>query len=69
MGGTWSYSTDRKTETITKAKASYIYNKPLDAMIKNLDPTVFFRAKKQFIINRTHIADITVWFDSRLRLR
>ena len=63
------YSTDRKTEIITKAESSYIYNKPLDAMIKNLDPTVFFRANKQFIINRNHITDITVWFDSRLRLR
>ena len=38
-------------------------------MIKNLDPTVFFRANKQFIINRNQITDITVWFDSRLRLR
>ena len=38
-------------------------------MIKNLDPTLFFRANKQFIINRNHIADITVWFDNRLRLR
>ena len=63
------YSTDRKTEIITKDEASYIYNKPLDAMIKNLDPTIFFRANKQFIINRNQIADITVWFDSRLRLR
>ena len=63
------YSTDRKTEIITTAGASYIYNKPLDAMIRNLDPTVFFRANKQFIINRNQIADITVWFDSRLRLR
>ena len=63
------YSTDRKTEIITTAEATYTYNKPLDTMIKNLDPTVFFRANKQFIINRNHIADITVWFDSRLRLR
>ena len=63
------YSTDRKTEIITTAETSYIHNKPLDTMIKNLDPTLFFRANKQFIINRNHIADITVWFDSRLRLR
>ena len=38
-------------------------------MIKNLDPMVFFRANKQFIINRNQIADITVWFDNRLRVR
>ena len=63
------YSTDRKTEIITKAEASYTYNKPLDAVIRNLDPTVFFRANKQFIVNRNQIADITVWYDSRLRLR
>ena len=63
------YSTDRKTEIITTAEATYIYNQPLDSIIKNLDPTVFFRANKQFIINRNHVVDITVWFDSRLRLR
>ena len=63
------YSTDRKTEIITTAGATYIYNQPLDSIIKNLDPTVFFRANKQYIINRDQIADITVWFDSRLRLR
>ena len=63
------YSTDRKTEIITTSEATYTYNKPLDTMIKNLDPTVSFRANKQFIINRNQIADITVWFDNRLRLR
>ena len=63
------YSTDRKTEIITTVEETYAYNKPLDSIIRNLDPTVFFRANKQFIINRNQIADITVWFDSRLRLR
>ena len=63
------YSTDRKTEIITTSEVTYTYNKPLDAIIKNLNPTLFFRANKQFIINRNHITDITVWFDSRLRLR
>ena len=63
------YSTDRKTEIITTVEETYAYNKPLDSIIRNLDPTVFFRANKQFIINRNQIAEITVWFDSRLRLR
>ena len=63
------YSTDRKTEIITTVGETYAYNKPLDSIIRNPDPTVFFRANKQFIINRNQIADITVWFDSRLRLR
>ena len=63
------YSTDRKTEIITTGGQTYTYNKPLDTMIRNLDPMVFFRANKQFIINRNQIADITVWFDNRLRLR
>ena len=63
------YSTDHKTEIITTVEETYAYNKPLDSIIRNLDPTVFFRANKQFIINRNQIAEITVWFDSRLRLR
>ena len=63
------YSTDRKTVIITTGGQTYTYNKPLDTMIKNLNPTVFFRANKQFIINRNQIADITVWFDGRLRLQ
>ena len=63
------YSTDGKTEIFTTGGKTFIYNKPLDSIIRNLDPTVFFRANKQFIINRNHITDITVWFDSRLRVR
>ena len=31
-----------------------------------LDPAFFFRANKQFIINKTSVKDITIWFDSRL---
>ena len=63
------YSTDRKTEIITTSGKPYICTKSLESLMNVLNPSAFFRANKQFIINRNQIADITVWFDSRLRLR
>ena len=31
-----------------------------------LDPELFFRANRQYIISRTAIKDIDIWFNSRL---
>lgn len=40
----------------------------LDDLSGMLDPDVFFRANRQFIIARTAIKDIDFWFNSRLSL-
>ena len=63
------YCTERKTDIITKASKSLRYNRPLDAIMAELDPAKFIRANKQFIISRDAVDDITIWFDSRLRVR
>lgn len=63
------YCTDRKTDIITNDGKSIRYNRPLDAIMSDLNPTKFIRANKQFIISRDAVADITVWFDNRLRVR
>ena len=63
------YCTERKTDIITKDSKSLRYNRPLDAIMAELDPAKFIRANKQFIISRDAVADITVWFDNRLRVR
>lgn len=44
------------------------FDKALDAMMSHLSPEDFFRANRQFIISREAIADISVWFGSRLSL-
>lgn len=63
------YCTDRKTDIITCDGQSIRYNRPLDAIMAELDPAKFIRANKQFIISHDAVADITVWFDNRLRIR
>ena len=63
------YCTERKTDIITKDSKSLRYNRPLDAIMGELDPAKFIRANKQFIISHDAVDDITIWFDSRLRVR
>jgi DNA-binding LytR/AlgR family response regulator len=45
---------------------SYIFDYTLDELADLLDPEVFFRANRQFIISRAAIKDIDIWFNSRL---
>lgn len=45
---------------------SYIFDYTLDELAELLDPEVFFRANRQFIISRGAIKDIDIWFNSRL---
>ena len=45
---------------------SYIFDYTLDELEEMLDPDLFFRANRQYIISRTAISDIDLWFNSRL---
>ena len=60
------YTTDKATTIFLKNGASYPYAKTLEQIYISLNPTLFFRANKQFIIARESVKKITVWFDSRL---
>ena len=60
------YTTDKATTIFLKNGASYPYAKTLEQIYVSLNPTLFFRANKQFIIARESVIKITIWFDSRL---
>jgi DNA-binding LytR/AlgR family response regulator len=60
------YSTERNTTICLNSGEQYAYNKSLDAILSTLDPHQFFRANKQFVINRNSVKNISVWYDSRL---
>ena len=45
---------------------SYYLNQSLDDLMVQLDPEVFFRANRQFIIARNAVKDMTVWFGNKL---
>lgn len=52
-----AFSTDGK---------SYNFDYTLDELSELLDPQLFFRANRQYIISKASIKDIDIWFNSRL---
>jgi len=44
----------------------YRFDHSLDELEDILDPQIFFRANRQYIISRSAIKDIDIWFNSRL---
>ena len=60
------YSTDKSTTIVMTNGEQLGYNKSLESILSTLDPHQFFRANKQFAVNRDSVGKITVWYDSRL---
>ena len=62
------YSTDRKIQIHVRNGKVFEYSKSLDALMEILDPLMFYRANKQFIVSRQYVEEIIIWFDGRLLL-
>ncbi len=60
------YTSEHQTNICLSDGKKYLYNKTLDSIVQNLDPELFFRVNKQFIVSINHIKNITIWFDRRL---
>lgn len=45
---------------------AYYLNQTLDEIMAQLDPEVFFRANRQYIISRQAVKDLSVWFGNKL---
>lgn len=60
------YTADKNTHIILKGGESYPISKTLEQIYSTLNPTDFYRANKQYIIARSSVENITIWFDSRL---
>ncbi|MCR5574258.1 MAG: LytTR family DNA-binding domain-containing protein [Bacteroidaceae bacterium] len=60
------YSTNKNTEVYLKDGKHYACTTALDQLMSQLNPHEFIRANKQYIVARSAITNITIWFDSRL---
>lgn len=60
------YFEDKRAAVTLFDGTRHIMNNLLDEIMKQLDPAQFYRANRQFIISRTVVKDITVWFGSRI---
>lgn len=62
------YTSDKTTFICLGDGTHLAYSGTLDQIFSSLDPSNFYRANKQFIVSRTSVKNITIWFDSRLLL-
>ncbi len=45
-----------------------VIDKPLDVLMQELDPKVFYRANRQYIVAHKAVKDISYWFGNKLQL-
>ncbi len=62
------YTTNERVMAYKRSGESYQLDRSLDAIFSSLDPAIFFRANRQFIVSRGAVSDVVVWFGSRLSL-
>ena len=62
------YTSEEHVSIYAKDGRTLPYDKSLDTLMSRLPSDRFFRANRQFIIARDSIADVSVWFGSRLSL-
>ena len=62
------YVEDKVTRVLAADGRAFIFDKPLELLMEQLSPQLFFRANRQYIVARHAIADIAVWFGGKIRL-
>lgn len=62
------YTFDERVTITTHSGATYPYDRSLDHLTTQLSSDDFFRANRQFIVARSAINDMSVWFGNRLSL-
>lgn len=60
---------DRIVYAVTKDNKKYTIDKSLEELEKIIDPKLFMRVNRQYIINRVSIIDISLHFNSRYSVR
>jgi two-component system, LytTR family, response regulator LytT len=63
------FSENKLTFLITQDQKRYPMDQPLDELIEVLNPKVFFRANRQFIVTFQSIAEIHPYFKGRIKLQ
>ena len=62
------YSKDKSTFIYTNEKRSYVLEQSLDVLETELDPEIFFRINRGYIINRNGAKNILTYSNSRLKI-
>ena len=59
---------DCQVKVVLTDETEYCFSQTLDELTECLNPSLFFRANRQYLISREAIKDIDLWFNSRLSI-
>lgn len=62
------YIKDCQVKVVLTDETEYYFSQTLDELTECLNPSLFFRANRQYLISREAIKDIDLWFNSRLSI-
>ena len=62
------YIKDCQVKAVLTDGTEYYIPQTLDELTDSLNPTLFFRANRQYLVSREAIKDIDLWFNSRLSI-
>lgn len=62
------YIKDCQVKAVLTDRMEYNFSLTLDELVDCLNPNLFFRVNRQFLISREAIKDIDLWFNSRLSI-
>lgn len=62
----FAYIDSKALKMVTFGHKVYIMNISMDEMMEQVDPRMFYRANRQFMVARNAIKDISIWFGSKL---
>ncbi|MDP9078933.1 MAG: LytTR family DNA-binding domain-containing protein [Bacteroidota bacterium] len=65
----WFYTANELVYAQTTDARQYVIDFTMEQLEKQLDPTVFFRANRQFLINRKEITEVDFYFNGRLSVK
>ncbi len=60
------YSEMKAANVVCFDGKKYMIDTSLDEMLRQLDPTKFYRANRQYIVSHKSIADLSIWFGGKL---
>ena len=62
------YIADGNVKAVMTDGKEYLFTQTLDELADSLDPALFFRINRQYLISRKAVQDIDLWFNGRLAI-
>lgn len=62
------YISEGVVKAIDNENNQYVFSQTLDELTEMLNPKLFFRVNRQFLVSKKAIRDVTIWFNGRLVL-